>query len=114
MQLNKVMKSFVIALPVVTMMACSSGPSEEELAAERNRVAQEQAEAERQARESEEARVQAEAAQRMNRQQEMAQEQLESLKKEQNLTPFFIEQKLSIIIYLSSTSILKMFPTVFG
>ena len=39
--------------------------------------------------------------------------QNESLKKEQNLTPFFIEQKLSITIYLS-TSILKMFPTVFG
>ncbi|HAO18819.1 MAG TPA: peptidoglycan-associated lipoprotein, partial [Alteromonas macleodii] len=35
MQMNKVMKSFIIALPVVTMMACSSGPSEEELAAER-------------------------------------------------------------------------------
>ena len=61
--MNKVMKSFIIALPVVTMMACSSGPSEEELAAERNRVAQEQAEAERQAREAEAERVQAEAAQ---------------------------------------------------
>ena len=51
MQMNKVMKSFIIALPVVTMMACSSGPSEEELAAERNRLAQEQAAAEAEARE---------------------------------------------------------------
>ena len=49
MQMNKVMKSFIIALPVVTMMACSSGPSEEELAAERNRLAQEQAAAEAEA-----------------------------------------------------------------
>ncbi|WP_018984548.1 peptidoglycan-associated lipoprotein Pal [Salinimonas chungwhensis] len=85
MQLNKVMRSFVIALPVVTMMACSSGPSEEELAAERNRVAQEQAEAEREARQAEEQRVQAEAAQRMQRQEEMVQEQLESLKEEQTV-----------------------------
>ncbi|MBT82245.1 MAG: peptidoglycan-associated lipoprotein [Alteromonadaceae bacterium] len=85
MQMNKVMKSFIIALPVVTMMACSSGPSEEELAAERNRVAQEQAEAERQAREAEQARVQAEAATRMQRQQEMVEEQKAALKKEQTV-----------------------------
>ncbi|QJR79820.1 peptidoglycan-associated lipoprotein Pal [Alteromonas pelagimontana] len=85
MQLNKIMRSFMIALPVVTMMACSSGPTEEELAAERNRVAQEQAEAERQAQAAEEQRVQAESAQRMERQQEMVQEQMEALKKEQTV-----------------------------
>ena len=85
MQMNKVMKSFIIALPVVTMMACSSGPSEEELAAERNRVAQEQAAAEQQAREAEEQRVQAEAAQRRERQQEMAQQEMEALKNEQTV-----------------------------
>ena len=39
--------------------------------------------------------------------------QRHTLKKKQNLKPFFIKQNLSIIIYLSS-SILKMFPTVFG
>ena len=85
MQMNKVMKSFIIALPVVTMMACSSGPSEEELAAERNRVAQEQAAAEQQAREAEEQRVRAEAAQRRERQQEMAQQEMEALKNEQTV-----------------------------
>lgn len=85
MQMNKIMKSFIIALPVVTMMACSSGPSEEELAAERNRIAQEQAEADRQAREAEEQRVQAEAAQRMERQKEMAQQEMDALKNEQTV-----------------------------
>lgn len=83
--MNKVMRSFIIALPVVTMMACSSGPSEEELAAERNRMAQEQAEAEREARENEEARVQAEAATRMQRQEEMVQQQMDALQKEQTV-----------------------------
>jgi len=83
--MNKVMKSFIIALPVVTMMACSSGPSEEELAAERNRVAQEQAEAERQAREAEAERVQAEAAQRVERMKEIVEEQKAALKQEQTV-----------------------------
>ncbi|RDV25241.1 peptidoglycan-associated lipoprotein Pal [Alteromonas aestuariivivens] len=85
MQMNKIMKSFIIALPVVTMMACSSGPSEAELEAERNRIAQEQAAAERQAREAEEARVQAEAAQRLQAQQEMVEQQLDMLQKEQTV-----------------------------
>ena len=85
MQMNKVMKSFIIALPVVTMMACSSGPSEEELAAERNRLAQEQAAAEAEAREAEAERVQAEAAQRLKRQEEMVQQEMEALKNEQTV-----------------------------
>ena len=83
--MNKVMKSFIIALPVVTMMACSSGPSEEELAAERNRLAQEQAAAEAEAREAEAQRVKAEAAQRMKRQEEMVQQEMEALKNEQTV-----------------------------
>ena len=83
--MNKVMKSFIIALPVVTMMACSSGPSEEELAAERNRMAQEQAAAERQAQQAEEERVKAEAAQRMQRQEEMVAQEKEALQNEQTV-----------------------------
>ncbi|GGW74868.1 peptidoglycan-associated lipoprotein Pal [Alteromonas halophila] len=85
MQMNKVMKSFIIALPVVTMMACSSGPSEEELAAERNRMAQEQAEAEREAQRAEEQRVKAEKAQRMKRQEEMVAQEKEALQNEQTV-----------------------------
>lgn len=83
--MNKVMKSFIIALPVVTMMACSSGPSEEELAAERNRMAQEQAEAEREAQQAEQERVKAEAAQRMQRQEEMVAQEKEALQNEQTV-----------------------------
>lgn len=52
MQLNKIFKGLTLALPLVTLMACSSGPSDEELAAERNRASQAQAEAERQAAEA--------------------------------------------------------------
>ncbi len=59
MQFNKIFKGLVIALPIVTMVACSSGPSEAEAEAERNRIAQEQAEADRKAREAREAQVQA-------------------------------------------------------
>ena len=75
--MNKVMKSFIIALPVVTMMACSSGPSEEELAAERNRIAQQQAAEEQAAQEAEEARVKAEAVKR----QQMAEEFLYNMER---------------------------------
>ncbi|GAC25462.1 peptidoglycan-associated lipoprotein Pal [Paraglaciecola mesophila] len=57
MQLSKIFKGITLALPIVTMVACSSGPSEEELAAESNRVAAAQAEADRKA--AEEAKVQA-------------------------------------------------------
>ena len=86
MQLNKFMRTLVLALPVVTLMACtSSGPSEEELAAERSRVAQEQAAAEQQAREAEQARVQAEAAQRMERAKDMAERELAALQSEQTV-----------------------------
>lgn len=88
MQMNKFMRTLVLALPVVTLMACSSGPDEDELAAERNRVAQEQADAERQAREAEQARVQAEAATRMARaeaEQESAARELAALQSEQTV-----------------------------
>lgn len=83
MQLNKIMKGFFVALPVVTMMACSSGPSEEELAAERNRVAQEQAAAEQAAAAAEQERVKAEAAARIKRQEEETQQQRDMLSKQQ-------------------------------
>lgn len=58
MQLNKIFKGLVIALPIVTMVACSSAPTEAEQEAERNRIATEQAEAERLAAEARNAQVQ--------------------------------------------------------
>lgn len=83
--MNKVMKSFIIALPVVTMMACSSGPSEEELAAERNRIAQQQAAEEQAEQEAKEAMVKAEAVKRQQMAQEMVKKELESLMSEQTV-----------------------------
>jgi peptidoglycan-associated lipoprotein len=85
MQMNKVVKSLIIALPVVTMMACSSGPSEEELAAERNRIAQEQAAVELAAAEAEEAKVQAEAVKRQQMAEEMVKQELQALQNEQTV-----------------------------
>ena len=85
MQLTKVMRSLVIALPVVTMMACSSGPSEEELAAERNAEAQRQAQAQAEAERQEQERVRVEAAQRAQRQQEMVQQERQALINEQTV-----------------------------
>lgn len=85
MQLNKVMKNLIIALPVVTLMACSSGPSEEELAAERNRIAAEQAAAAEEAKQAEEARVKAEAAKRIKLQEEQAKQELAALMNEQTV-----------------------------
>lgn len=86
MQMNKFMRTLVLALPVVTLMACSSAPDEEDLSAERNRVAQEQANAERAARDAEQARVQAEAAKRMERAgNESAANELAALQSEQTV-----------------------------
>jgi peptidoglycan-associated lipoprotein len=80
MQMNKFMRTLVLALPVVTLLGCQSGPSEEELAAERNRVAQEQAAAEAQARAAEEERVRLESAERARKAEEMAQQELDALR----------------------------------
>lgn len=58
MQLNKVFKGMLIALPVVTLMACSSSSDDQISAAEANRIAEEQRLAEQRAREeAERARV---------------------------------------------------------
>jgi peptidoglycan-associated lipoprotein len=52
MQLNKIFKGLTLAFPIVTLMACSSGPTADELAAEQNRAVQEQAEMQRKAAEA--------------------------------------------------------------
>jgi peptidoglycan-associated lipoprotein len=58
MQLNKIFKGLMIALPVVTMMACTSTEdSAAKAAAEEARVAQEQAEADRKAQEARDSMV---------------------------------------------------------
>jgi peptidoglycan-associated lipoprotein len=57
MQLNKIFKGLVIALPVVTMMACTSTDETAVKAAAEEQVAQEQAEADRKAQEARDAMV---------------------------------------------------------
>jgi peptidoglycan-associated lipoprotein len=80
---TRAIKSLIIALPVVTLMACSSGPSEEELAAERNRAAQEAAQQQEQQKAAEQARVKAEAAKKLEVAQEMAKSEREALESKQ-------------------------------
>ncbi|MCV2885543.1 peptidoglycan-associated lipoprotein Pal [Aestuariibacter sp. AA17] len=82
MQLNKVFKGMLIALPVVTMMACSSNNADEMSEAEANRAAQEQAEMERQRREAEAAAV-ANAAKPVMSATEMREQKLQELRNEQ-------------------------------
>lgn len=79
MQFNKIFKGLLIALPVVTMVACSSGPSEAEQEAERNKMAQEQAEADRKAQEARDAQVQAGSVSRVLTPVEEMKKELEAL-----------------------------------
>ena len=85
MQLNKIMRSVVLALPIVTLMACKSGPTDEELAAQRNAEAQAQAQAEAEAQAAEEQLVKTEAAARVKRAQEQAVKEKQALMSEQTV-----------------------------
>ncbi|WP_371195472.1 peptidoglycan-associated lipoprotein Pal [Glaciecola sp. SC05] len=87
---NKKLRTLFIALPAITLMACSSGPSEEELEAERNRVAEQQAQAQQQAeQQAQEAKAQAEAvaAEQLQRAKDMVAQEKASLESQQ--TVFF-------------------------
>lgn len=69
MQLKKLFKGLLIALPVVTLMACSSTKDDQMSEAEANRAAMEQAEADRMAAEAEASAI----AEKAQRAEEMAQ-----------------------------------------
>ncbi|MGJ8682386.1 peptidoglycan-associated lipoprotein Pal [Paraglaciecola sp.] len=81
MQLNKIFKGLLIALPVVTMVACSSGPSEAEQEATRNAAAQ--AEADRKAQEARDAQVQTGSVSKTLTPVEEMKQQLEALQNNQ-------------------------------
>lgn len=82
---NNKLRTLVIAAAASTLMACSSGPSEEEKAAEVNRQA-EAAQQQEQARvEAEQARAEAAAIEQKNRAVEMAKKTLDSLKSQQTV-----------------------------
>jgi peptidoglycan-associated lipoprotein len=86
MQLNKIFKSVIIALPLVTLMACESGPTAEEKAAEQNRMVQEQAEADALAAEARAAKVQAGAMQKPTMSAEdMMKKELNALQNQQTV-----------------------------
>lgn len=101
MEFNKVFKGLVVALPIVTLMACSSnsGPTEEELAAQ-NRAAQEQSEAEaaRLAREQAEA-AQASAMEPMMTMEEQNRKAMEALQGQQTVYFEFDRANLSSDFY---------------
>ncbi|MFT4941093.1 MAG: peptidoglycan-associated lipoprotein [Paraglaciecola sp.] len=86
MQLNKIFKGLVIALPLVTLMACESGPTAGEKEAEQNRIAQEQAEADRLAAEARAANVQAGTVQKpVMSAEDMMKKELDALQSEQTV-----------------------------
>jgi len=80
---TKAIKSLIIALPVVTLMACSSGPSDAELEAERNRAAQEASQQAEESRAAEQARVKAESANQMQAAKDMMKKEREALESKQ-------------------------------
>lgn len=81
MQTKLPLKQLFLVLPVVTLMACSSSPSEEELAQERTRMEQQRAEE----KAAEEARVEAEAARKMEKMQEMVRQERAELMENQTV-----------------------------
>lgn len=85
MQLNNIMKVLVIAIPMVTMVACKSGPTDAELEAERNREAQAQQQAAAEAQAAEEARVKVEAAARASRAAEIVEQEKQALINDQTV-----------------------------
>ncbi|WP_133470646.1 peptidoglycan-associated lipoprotein Pal [Paraglaciecola marina] len=92
MQLNKIFKGLIIALPVVTLMACSSTSEDEALAAEQARIAQEQAAADAQA--AEDAKVQTGTVAPLMSPEEEMKKQLDELQESQ--TVYFDFDRASI------------------
>lgn len=83
MQFNKVFKGILVALPVVTLMACSTTDSNQISQEEAARQAQMQAEADRKAREEAEAAAIAQAAPPAKTAAEIREEQLAVLQNNQ-------------------------------
>ncbi|MBT1450032.1 peptidoglycan-associated lipoprotein Pal [Glaciecola sp. XM2] len=86
---NKKLRTLLIALPAITLMACSSGPSDEELEAERQNAA---AAAAQQAQQEAEAAAQAAAAQaeaaaaeQLQRAQQMMEQEKAELESQQTV-----------------------------
>jgi peptidoglycan-associated lipoprotein len=83
MQLNKIFKGLVIALPVVTMMACTSTDDSSVDAAEEAKIAQEQAEADRKAKDARDAMVETGTVEKMMTPAEEMKQELMALENNQ-------------------------------
>ncbi|MCC2616099.1 peptidoglycan-associated lipoprotein Pal [Aestuariibacter halophilus] len=83
MQLSKVFKGMLIALPVVTLMACSSTNDDQISAEEANRAAAAQAEQDRMAREQAEQAAQAEAMKAREVAEQQRQQAMDALQNNQ-------------------------------
>jgi peptidoglycan-associated lipoprotein len=96
MQLNKIFKGLFIALPVVTMMACSSTGTDEAAAAaaEQTRIATEQADADRRAQEAKDAMVEVGNVEPVMSATEVMKQELDAL--ENNQTVYFDFDRASI------------------
>lgn len=82
---NNKFRTLLIAAAATTLMACESGPSEEEKQAEANRIAAEQQQQEQARVEAEKARVEAAQIERKQRAQDMAEKTLDTLKSQQTV-----------------------------
>lgn len=82
---NNKLRSLILAAAATSLMACQSGPSEEELQAEATRAAQEAQQQEQARIEAEKAQAQAAAIERKQRAEEMAKKTLDSLKSQQTV-----------------------------
>lgn len=85
---NKKLRTLLIALPAITLMACSSGPSEDELEAERNRLADQQAQAQQQEQQQAaeaSARAEAAAADQLQRAKDMVAQEKAALESQQTI-----------------------------
>lgn len=85
MQLNKIFKGLVLALPIVTMVACQSGPTDAEIAAEKNKAEAAQAEADRAAEMARNAQVQTGNMEPMLSPEEKMKVELKALQSEQTV-----------------------------
>jgi peptidoglycan-associated lipoprotein len=99
MQINKTLKGLIIALPIMTMMACSSAPTDIEIEAEQSRIALEQAEADRLAQQARDNQVQTGSVTPMSTPTELMQKELEALKGEQTVYFDFDRSSINSLYY---------------
>ncbi len=82
---NNKLRTLLIALPAVALMACSSAPTQEDASADANQTAAEQREQEQARVQAEKARAEAAKAEQMRRAEQMAAQEKDSLLSQQTV-----------------------------